>query len=93
MLSKSIIATSHNFNHLSITLEQYIILELAETFALLGFSIYLEIIQLYCFKLDVNLSKNIIKRANNESIDIKYNNEEEDEETENDDEKFEYENL
>ena len=82
------------FSWFYITLPQFIILETAEAFALLGFSVYLEIIQLYCFKLDVNLSKNIIKRANNESIDLKHNIEEEEEVEERDvDESFEDDNL
>ena len=68
------------FSLFYITLPQFIILETAEAFALLGFCVYLEIIQLYCFKLDVNLSNNIIKRAHNESIDLKHNIEEEQEE-------------
>ena len=46
-----------------ITLLQFIILETAEVFALLGLSIYLEIIELNCFGLDYNIKINIIKRA------------------------------
>ena len=51
------------FSLFYITLLQFIILETAEVFALLGLSIYLEIIELNCFGLDYNIKKNIIKRA------------------------------
>ena len=50
-----------------ITLKQFLILEICEAFALFGYSIYLEIIELRFFELENDLKKNIIKRADRES--------------------------
>ena len=49
---------------------QFIIQEIAEIFAILGYSVYLEIIELRFLGLDDNLKKNIIKRGTKEVINI-----------------------
>ena len=50
-----------------ITLEQFIILESAEILAILGYTVYFEIIELRCLGLDRNLKKNIIRRSSLET--------------------------
>ena len=45
------------------TLAQFIILELTEILSILGYAIYLEIIELRFFGLDKDLKKNIIRRS------------------------------
>ena len=50
-----------------ITLSQFIILELTEIFALFGYLIYLEIIELRFWELDNDLKINIINRGNRET--------------------------
>ena len=57
---------NQNFEHY-ITLKQLLILEICEIFALLGYSVYLEIIELRLFELEKDLKKNIIKRGDRES--------------------------
>ena len=52
------------------TLTQFIIMELAEILAILGYSVYLEIIELKFFGLDKDIRKNIIKRGNKEILHI-----------------------
>jgi hypothetical protein len=49
------------------TLEQFIILEFAEILAILGYTVYFEIIELRCLGLDRDLKKNIIRRSRIES--------------------------
>ena len=51
-----------------ISLLQFIILELAEIFAIIGYLIYLEIIELRFSGLDENLKKNISMRAERDSL-------------------------
>ena len=50
-----------------ITLKQFLILEICEIFALFGYSVYLEIIELRFFELENDLNKNIIIRADRDS--------------------------
>ena len=45
------------------TLSQFIILEMAEILAIIGYAVYLEIIELRFFGLDEDLKRNIIKRG------------------------------
>ena len=57
-----IINFNKNYNHY-ISFPQFIILELTELFSILGYGIYLEIIELRFCGLDKYLKRNIIKRA------------------------------
>ena len=45
------------------TLTQFILLELAEILAIIGYAVYLEIIELRFCGLDKDIKKNIIKRG------------------------------
>ena len=56
------------FIRLSFGTKQFIILEMAEILALLGYSVYLEIIELNFFGLDKDIKKSIINRGNSEII-------------------------
>ena len=58
------------FIRLSFGTKQFIILEMAEICALLGYSVYLEIIELRFFGLDKDIRKNIIRRGDIEAINI-----------------------
>ena len=49
---------------------RFFILESAEIFALLGYCVYLQIIELKCCSLNRNLDKNIIDRGRRESAYI-----------------------
>ena len=51
-----------NYKHY-MTLAQFIILEITEILSILGYAIYLEIIELRFFGLDKDLKKNIIRRS------------------------------
>ena len=51
-----------NYKHY-MTLTQFIILEMSEILSILGYSVYLEIIELRFCVLDKDLKKNIIKRG------------------------------
>ena len=51
-----------------ITLTQFIILEMAELIAILGYAVYFELIELRFLGLDKDLKKNIIKRGNKEIL-------------------------
>ena len=51
-----------NYKHY-MTLSQFIILEMAEILAIIGYAVYLEIIELRFFGLDKDLKRNIIKRG------------------------------
>ena len=53
-----------------LTLTQFIILGLAEILSLLGYSVYLEIIELKFFGLDKDIRKNIIRRGDKEIFHI-----------------------
>ena len=66
-----IILILFKFNDYSnyVTLLKFIILELAEIFAIFGYLVYLEIIELRCFGLDKNLKKNIVLRGEIEVLD------------------------
>ena len=65
-----------NYKHY-MTLTQFIILELAEILSILGYAVYLEIIELRFLGLDKDLKRNIIKRGIKEApknpIYISYN--------------------
>ena len=50
------------------TLKQFIILELAEFIAILGYAVYFELIELRFLGLDKDLKKNIIKRGARETL-------------------------
>ena len=52
----------NNYKHY-MTLTQFIILELAEILAIIGYAVYLEIIELRFWGLDKDLKRNIIKRG------------------------------
>ena len=66
------------FISLDFKLAKFITQETAETLSFLGYSIYLEIIQLRFFGLDEDLKNNIIKRGNRETFNINTIYEEED---------------
>ena len=71
-------------------LGQFLCEEFAEIFALLGYSIYLEIIELHFCELDKNLKRNIITRGDielKEIIDIGNNTYNDDEDEEDDEDK------
>ena len=51
-----------------LTLSQFCILELSEIISILGYAVYLEIIELRFLGLDENLKRNIIKRGTLEAI-------------------------
>ena len=55
-----------NFEHY-ITLKQFLILETSEILALIGYSVYLEIIELRFCELENDLKKNIIERGDRET--------------------------
>ena len=57
-----------------LTLTQFFILELSEIIAILGYAVYLEIIELRFLGLDENLKRNIIKRGTLEAIKPFYDN-------------------
>ena len=61
-----IIYNSRNNN----TILQFVLLELAEIIAILGYLVYLEIIELKFFGLDENLKKNLILKAEAESSKV-----------------------
>ena len=72
-----------------ITLLQFILLESAEIFSLIGYAIYLEIIELRFYGFDENLKRNIISRGDMDIIntltDITIDSDDEDEEEDNKD--------
>ena len=57
-------------NSRNITILQFVLLELAEIIAILGYLVYLEIIELKFFGLDENLKKNLILKAEAESSKV-----------------------
>ena len=69
-----------------ITLEQFLILQSSEIIALIGYSVYLEIIELRFCGLDKDVKRKIIERAKKESINSKFidNNDEDSIEDNND---------
>ena len=81
-----IVVNLDNFNDY-ITLQQLLILQSSEIIALLGYSVYLEIIELRFCGLDKDVKRKIIERAKKESIHTKYidNNDEGNNEDNNDD--------
>ena len=83
-----IISVLYNIDEytIHITLSKCIILELAEIFAIFGYLIYLEIIELRCFGLDKDLKRNIILRGEVEALGFlmsEDDNDDEDDDIEN----------
>lgn len=63
------IVENKNKDDISI-LSQFLFEEFAEIFALLGYSVYLEIIELHFCELDKNLKREIILRGDNEFKEV-----------------------
>ena len=93
--TSKIILILYKFDNYSehITLLQFILLESAEIFSLIGYSVYLEIIELRFYGFDENLKRNIISRGEMDIIntltDIGIDSDDEDEEEENKDKDIE----
>ena len=62
-----ILVNSDNYKYY-ISLTQFIILQISEITALLGYAIYLEIIELKFCNLDKDLKRNIIERGETETV-------------------------
>ena len=86
-----ILVNLDNYNNY-ISLSQFIILQISEITALLGYAVYLEIIELKFCNLDKDLKRNIIERGERETIMKPIENKNDDDEN-NDDDSFEDEML